>query len=131
MTISYFEDIEKHIMSRLNSSQSSIFVAVAWFTNQLLFDSLMDALKKNIAVKILILDDILNRNEFGLDFGILTKLGADVRFAKKNFGTMHNKFCIIDNLVITGSYNWTYHANNNSENILMTDEESVVISYEL
>jgi len=129
MTISYFEDIEKHIMSRLNSSQSSIFVAVAWFTNQLLFDSLMDALKKNIAVKILILDDILNRNEFGLDFGILTKLGADVRFAKKDFGTMHNKFCIIDNLVITGSYNWTYHANNNSENILMTDEESVVISY--
>lgn len=129
MTISYFEDIEKHIMSRLNSSQSSIFVAVAWFTNQLLFDSLMDALKKNIAVKILILDDILNMNEFGLDFGILTKLGADVRFAKKDFGTMHNKFCIIDNLVITGSYNWTYHANNNSENILMTDEESVVISY--
>ena len=42
---------------------------------------------------------------------------------------MHNKFCIIDNLVITGSYNWTYHANKNSENILMTDEESVVNSY--
>lgn len=129
MTISYFEDIEKHIMSRLNSSHSSIFVAVAWFTNQLLFDSLMDALKKNIAVKILILDDILNRNEFGLDFGVLSKLGAEVRFAKSDKGTMHNKFCIIDDLVMTGSYNWTYHANNNSENILMTDEESVVNSY--
>ena len=129
MTISYFEDIEKHIMSRLNSSQSSIFVAVAWFTNQLLFDSLMDALKKNIAVKILILDDILNRNEFGLDFGVISKLGAEVRFAKSDKGTMHNKFCIIDDLVMTGSYNWTYHANNNSENILMTDEDSVVNSY--
>ena len=129
MTISYFEDIEKHIMSRLNSSHSSIFVAVAWFTNQLLFDSLMDAVKKNIAVKILILDDILNRNEFGLDFGVLSKLGAEVRFAKSDKGTMHNKFCIIDDLVMTGSYNWTYHANNNSENILMTDEESVLNSY--
>ena len=129
MTISYFEDIEKHIMNRLNSSQSSIFVTVAWFTNQLLFDSLMDALKKNIAVKILILDDILNRNEFGLDFGVLSKLGAEVRFAKSDKGTMHNKFCIIDDLVMTGSYNWTYHANNNSENILMTDEEGVVNSY--
>ena len=129
MTISYFEDIEKHIMSRLNLSQSSIFVAVAWFTNQLLFNSLMDALKKNIAVKILILDDILNRNEFGLDFGVLSKLGAEVRFAKSDKGTMHNKFCIIDNLIITGSYNWTYYANKNSENILMTDEDSVVNSY--
>jgi hypothetical protein len=129
MTISYFEEIEKHIMSRLNSSQSSIFVAVAWFTNQLLFDSIMDALKKNVAVKILILDDILNRNEFGLDFGVLSKLGAEVRFWKSDLGTMHNKFCIIDDLVITGSYNWTYHANKNSENILMTDEESIVNGY--
>lgn len=129
MTLSYFEDIEKHIMSRLNSSHNIIFVAVAWFTNQLLFGGLMDALKKNVSVKILILDDILNRNEFGLDFGILTKLGAEVRFAKPDCGTMHNKFCIIDDMVITGSYNWTYHANKNNENILMTDEYSVVSSY--
>ena len=129
MTLSYFEEIEKQIISKISSSQSSVFVAVAWFTNQLLFDSLTDAIKNNVAVKVLILDDILNRNEFGLDFGVLTKLGADVRFAKKALGTMHNKFCIIDDMVITGSYNWTYHANNNSENILMTDEESVVNSY--
>ena len=129
MTISYFEDIEKHIISRLNSSQSSIFVAVAWFTNQLLFDCLMVALKKNVEVKILILDDILNRNEFGLDLGALTKLGAEVRLAKSDSGSMHNKFSIIDDMVITGSYNWTYHANKNNENILMTDEDSVVSSY--
>ena len=131
MIQSFFENIEERIISRINTSEHSIFVAVAWFTNQLLFDSLIDVikLKKNIDVKILMLNDILNRNEFGLDFGILTKMGADVRFAKSNKGTMHNKFCIIDDLVITGSYNWTYHANNNSENIIMTDEESVVNSY--
>ena len=129
MTLSYFEEIEKQIISKISSSQSSVFVAVAWFTNQLLFDSLTDAIKNNVAVKVLILDDILNRNEFGLDFGVLTKLGADVRFARSDSGTMHNKFCIIDNMVITGSYNWTYHANKNDENILITDEKSVVESY--
>jgi len=129
MTLSYFEEIEKQIISKISSSQSSVFVAVAWFTNQLLFDSLTDAIKNNVAVKVLILDDILNRNEFGLDFGVLTKLGADVRFARSDSGTMHNKFCIIDNMVITGSYNWTYHANKNDENILITDEESVVDRY--
>lgn len=129
MTLSYFEEIEKQIISKISSSQSSVFVAVAWFTNQLLFDSLTDAIKNNVAVKVLILDDILNRSEFGLDFGVLTKLGADVRFARSDSGTMHNKFCIIDNMVITGSYNWTYHANKNDENILITDEESVVDRY--
>ena len=131
MIQSFFEDIEERIISRINSSEHSIFVAVAWFTNQLLFDSLIDVLKlkKNIDVKILMLNDILNRNEFGLDFGVLLKLGAEVRFARSDKGTMHNKFCIIDDFLITGSYNWTYHANNNSENILMTDEESVLNSY--
>ena len=129
MTLSYFEEIEKQIISKISSSQSSVFVAVAWFTNQLLFDSLTDAIKNNVAVKVLILDDILNRNEFGLDFGVLSKLGADVRFTRSDSGTMHNKFCIIDNMVITGSYNWTYHANKNKENILITDDESIVKSY--
>lgn len=42
---------------------------------------------------------------------------------------MHNKFCIIDNLVITGSYNWTYNANRNNENILVTDEGSIIKAY--
>ena len=131
MTLSYFEEIEKQIISKISSSQSSVFVAVAWFTNQLLFDSLTDAIKNNVAVKVLILDDVLNRNEFGLDFGVLSKLGADVRFTRSDSGTMHNKFCIIDNMVVTGSYNWTYHANKNDENILMTDEESVVNNYRM
>lgn len=129
MVLSVFEDIEERIINRINSSKHIVFVAVAWFTNQLLLDSVVVALKRNVVVKVLILDDILNRNEFGLDFGILTKLGAEVCFAKSSNGTMHNKFCIIDDIVITGSYNWTYHANKNRENILMTDEKSVVEGY--
>lgn len=131
MTKICFENIEKELSATISIAEKRIFVAVAWFTNSRLFDGLALVLGRNVEVKILILDDILNRNEFGLDFGILTKLGADVRFAKKALGTMHNKFCIIDNMVITGSYNWTYHANKNDENILMTDEESVVNNYRM
>ena len=129
MTKTCFENIEHELSATISIAEKRIFVAVAWFTNSRLFEGLAIALESNVEVKILILDDILNRNEFGLDFGILVKLGAEVRFAKSDMGTMHNKFCIIDDLVMTGSYNWTYHANNNSENILMTDEESVVNSY--
>ena len=130
MTKICFENIEKELSAAISNAEKRIFVAVAWFTNSRLFDGLTLALERRVEVEILILNDILNRNEFGLDFGVLSKLGAEVRFAKSNKGTMHNKFCIIDDLVITGSYNWTYLANNNSENILMTDEESVVIVIE-
>lgn len=129
MTKIFFEDIENELSATISIAENSIFLAVAWFTNSRLLDGLTLALERNVEVKVLILDDILNRNEFGLNFGILTKLGAEVRFAKSESGTMHNKFCIIDNIVITGSYNWTYHANKNKENILITDEGSVVNSY--
>lgn len=129
MTESYFDNIQDVITNHISSASNAILVAIAWFTNDILLTALADALQRNIKVKVLILDDILNRNEFGLDFGILTKLGAEVCLAKSDKGTMHNKFCIIDDLVITGSYNWTYHANKNRENILVIDEESVVNSY--
>jgi len=129
MTKIFFEDIENELSATISIAENSIFLAVAWFTNSRLLDGLTLALERNVEDKVLILDDILNRNEFGLNFGILTKLGAEVRFAKSEGGTMHNKFCIIDNIVITGSYNWTYHANKNKENILITDEGSVVNSY--
>lgn len=124
-----FENIENSLSATISIAEKHIFVAVAWFTNSRLYDDLILATERNVEVKILILDDILNRSEFGLDFGVLSKLGAEIRFAKSDKGTMHNKFCIIDDLVITGSYNWTYHANKNSENILMTGEESIVSSY--
>ena len=129
MTKICFENIENELSAAISNAEKRILVAVAWFTNSRLFDGLTLALERKVEVEILILNDILNRNEFGLDFGELSKLGAEVRFAKSDKGTMHNKFCIIDDLVITGSYNWTYHANKNRENILIIDDESVVNSY--
>ena len=38
---------------------------------------------------------------------------------------MHHKFCVIDHdVVITGSYNWGYKAENKSENIVVTSDDS-------
>lgn len=129
MIHTYFENIETKIESAINSAEHRIYVAVAWFTNQELFDSIVKAAERNVNIKLLLLDDILNRNEFGLDFGILVEKGVDVRFANDKSGTMHHKFCIIDDKVITGSYNWTYHANKNDENIVVMDEESIVSKF--
>lgn len=129
MIQTHFNNIENEINSSINSSQRRIYIAVAWFTNHSLFDSLLNAAQRKVEIKLILLNDILNRNEFGLEFGLLVNNGADFRFAVNNSGTMHNKFCIIDNTVITGSYNWTYHANKNNENVIVTDEDGIVNSY--
>ena len=129
MIRTHFNKIENEINSSINSSQRRIYIAVAWFTNQYLFESLLNAAQRKVEIKLILLNDILNRNEFGLEFGLLANNGADIRFAVSNFGTMHNKFCIIDNAVISGSYNWTYQANKNDENIIVTDENDIVNSY--
>ncbi len=129
MEKAYFENIESIIQQLISAAQHKITVAVAWFTNQVLYDELIRALKREVSVKILMLDDLLNRSEFGLDFGMLINNGADIRLANPKSGTMHNKFCVIDDNVITGSYNWTYHANKNHENIIIVDEPGVVDSY--
>ena len=41
-------------------------------------------------------------------------------------GIMHNKFCVIDNqIVISGSYNWTDNAElKNAENINITENDN-------
>lgn len=125
----YFENIESVLSTTIASAEKRIYIAVAWFTNVVLFNKLLETLKQDVEIKVIILNDLLNRNEFGLDFGILSTQGADIRLAASNNGTMHHKFCIVDDKVITGSYNWTYHANKNSENVILTDEPDVVMDY--
>lgn len=126
----YFEnEIERELLAIISSSKERIYLAVAWFTNHIFFDELMKSLKRNVRIKIIVLDDILNRNEFGLNFGELVNYGANIRMKKVNESIMHNKFCVIDNKVITGSYNWTYHANLNDENIVVIDDNIIVNKY--
>lgn len=62
----YFEnEIERELLAIISSSKERIYLAVAWFTNHIFFDELMKSLKRNVRIKIIVLDDILNRNEFG------------------------------------------------------------------
>ena len=40
---------------------------------------------------------------------------------------MHNKFCVIDySTVITGSYNWSYKAESNFENVIITSNDTTL-----
>ena len=57
-------------------------------------------------------------------------LGLAQGFSKNYI--MHNKFAIIDNrILLTGSYNWTFSANNrNDENLMIIDDPEIIARYQ-
>lgn len=128
MIEAYFSNIEQQIIKKLSVAEHQVFVAVAWFTNEVLFEELLKCLKRGLSVSVIIMDDYINRNELALDFTKFIETGGLLYFSKEK--KMHNKFCIIDSLLITGSYNWTYYAEKlNCENIIFIDDVPVVQKY--
>ncbi|TRO66945.1 phospholipase D-like domain-containing protein [Christiangramia sabulilitoris] len=125
-TETHFEDIQSRIIEKLHSAEENIRVAVAWFTDKEIIEQLEEIALRGVKIEIIISDNEINRN---VDFSPLEQKGIKIDyFPVKGYGTMHHKFCIVDNkLVITGSYNWTVNAkSNNGENIhIVTDEGSI------
>lgn len=46
----YFKDIQKEILREILKSRSSIHIAVAWFTDQILFDALLDKINEGVII---------------------------------------------------------------------------------
>jgi len=129
MIKSYFHSIRKHIIKEVEKAEKEILVAVYWFTNQELFDLLIEKLNAGIKVKLIIHNDFINNRESGLPFQEFIDNGGKFYFSDGN-NPMHNKFCIIDqSVLINGSYNWTYFAEEkNRENILVIEDVNEVIN---
>lgn len=125
-----FNGIAKEIANNLANAEHTIKIAVAWFTNEYLFDLICNKQKSNVKVELLIIDDIINNNSEGLNFQKLIDLGGDFYFGDFE-RLMHHKFCVIDNrILINGSYNWTYFAEyRNLENIHVIEESESIEAF--
>lgn len=129
MIKSYFSQIRGNILKEVSKAEKEILVAVYWFTNQELFNVLIEKLKQGIEVELIIHNDFINNRESGLQFQEFIDNGGKFYFSDGN-NPMHNKFCVIDQrILINGSYNWTYFAEEkNRENILVIENETEVIN---
>ena len=115
----HFENIQEKIYNEIKKAEETILIAVAWFTNKVLFELLLEKEKQGVKISIIINDDDIN-NKSGIDWDNLITYTSKVYKIKNNIGILHNKFCVIDKKnVITGSYNWTNKAQYNSEDILI------------
>ena len=125
----YFQSIKAALLEQLVAAQTSIRVAVAWFTQDELFAVLCEKLQQNVIVELIINNDYINNWEFGLPFAEFIALGGKL-YLSEHPAMMHHKFCVIDEAVLfTGSYNWTYYADlHNEENALRVQNSPEVVA---
>jgi multidrug efflux pump subunit AcrA (membrane-fusion protein) len=124
-TQAYFDDIQLHILYELRKATTSIHIAVAWFTDPDIFEQLCQKAGSGVRVELIVVNDSINRKS-GIEHEQLRDLGGVFMMVgdkKKSSAIMHNKFCVIDGAtVITGSYNWSRQAQQNSENITIISD---------
>lgn len=122
----HFLDIQNNILHALDKARVSIVVVMAWFTYEVIAEKLIKKRQEGLDVKVAIYDDGVNNK-----YGVNLKNVPLYRIRSKHGGIMHNKFCVIDNqIVITGSYNWTNNAEfRNEENISIIEDNNTASDY--
>ncbi|WP_420149479.1 phospholipase D-like domain-containing protein [Spirosoma sp.] len=122
MATSCFTHIRPVVLKHLRQAQGSVEAAVAWFTDQGIFDLLLDLLQRGVAVRVIITSDSINQAT-GFDWDKFGKLGGQAYMYGDKQQTMHHKFCLIDGqTLLTGSYNWTYRAAHANRETLLVFE---------
>ena len=125
-TTAHFTLIHETIVAELRKARQSVYVAVAWFTDRDLFQYLCDRAEAGVRVELMLTNDGINFREGGLPFDVLRQAGGQVHVigsGEDGQTLMHNKFCVIDGqTVITGSFNWSYKARQNHENITISTD---------
>ena len=128
----YSHKIQNAIQKELFKANKSIKIAVAWFTNDLLFQPLLLKLAAGVTVEIILNKDEINcSDENEIDFDEFVNAGGILRWNDTK-QLLHDKFCIIDDqIVIYGSYNWTNKAEYNEESITIARDEENTINFYL
>lgn len=124
-----FENQKKLIMEEIRKAKFSIWIAVAWFTLDEIYDLLVEKKKEGVNVRIIVSDDSNNqikKDKYKNDLNILLY----PKFGSYNTNMMHHKFCIIDShTVLDGSFNWSKNAEYNKENIKILNGQKTVSDF--
>jgi len=120
---------QKVIIKNINQAQAFINIAMYIFTDREIALPLVKAQERGVKVRLYLDKDQVEYKYSQSRF--LVQKGIKTRVSTNNY-IMHNKFAIIDNhLLLTGSYNWTFSANNrNDENLMVIDDPEIIARYQ-
>jgi len=124
-----FEEIQNIIINEVRKAKLLIWVNVAWFTDEQIFNSLIDAKNRGLNVQVITIKDKEKKNPLKFTGLIEVTYGSEYKLGNEN---LHDKFCVIDfETVIQGSYNWTNQAKLNYESISIVRKKETAIDYAL
>lgn len=107
-----FENIKQTIIQGIRDAKYVIWIAVAWFTNQEIFNELRLRKKDGISIRVITIGDKSNKwllDEIESEFDT-------IKIVLSGGHIFHHKFCIIDfEYVMHGSFNWSKNAEGNEE----------------
>lgn len=119
-----FEHQQEKIISEIKQAKYMIWVAVAWFTDEVLFTELKKKKDEGVNVQIIIDDDETNR-KYGLNY---ESYFETYKMPLKGYfeNIVHHKFCVIDlETTLHGSYNWTRKAQYNRETLEISESKDI------
>jgi len=131
----FFPDTDKSdgnnyeiFLQYLSSPKKTIDVCVFTITDDSAANILIDLHKKGIKVRVITDDD--QSISTGSDIQTMIKAGVPVEMDSTPYH-MHNKFAVIDGIVLlNGSYNWTSTANTkNNENMVITNNKTLISKF--
>uniref|UniRef100_A0A1B6DNY1 Mitochondrial cardiolipin hydrolase n=1 Tax=Clastoptera arizonana TaxID=38151 RepID=A0A1B6DNY1_9HEMI len=116
------------IIGHLDSAVKSLDIILYLMTLESLAEAIIRAHKRGVKVRF-IADEDMSKSS-GSRVNMLKQEGVPVHSKLSTF-LMHHKFAIVDeNLLITGSYNWTMQATNgNWDNLIITTHKRFVSQY--
>jgi len=122
---SLYDNPQKEIIKNINQAEAFINIAMYIFTDREIALPLVKASERGVKVRL-----YLDKEQVDYKYSqsrFLVQKGIKTRISSNNY-IMHHKFAIIDNrLLLTGSYNWTFSANNrNDENLMVIDDPEVI-----
>lgn len=122
---SLYDNPQKEIIKNINQAEAFINIAMYIFTDREIALPLAKARERGVKVRV-----YLDKEQVDYKYSqsrFLVQKGIKTRVSTNNY-IMHHKFTIIDNrLLLTGSYNWTFSANNrNDENLMVMEDPEVI-----
>ncbi|MBT1705156.1 phospholipase D-like domain-containing protein [Chryseosolibacter indicus] len=118
-------EIKQRIISEIDNARQGIYLAMAWFTDRDIANAFIKAKRRNVIVDVVLSSNA--QNEIVKQMLIAANINVHAFQTGDERGTMHHKFCLIDNKIsINGSFNYSYNAsNNNVENIHVSDDYDI------
>lgn len=114
----------RHICHMLRSARRRMWIAMFTLTDDVLSQEILNAWARNVDVKVILDDE--QCHALGSDASKLSQFGVPL-LLDSSPARMHHKFAVLDDCVLTGSFNWTKQASmSNWENLCILREPAAV-----